>query len=199
MKKLFTLFAGLMLAVSAHAAKFNEGDHYQVLNGPKSSKPIVTEYFSFYCPHCKDFEPIFAQLKTKLDPNVKVQKVHPSFMGGSMGLPMSKAYATMVALKVEDKMIPVMFRQIHDYKQPPKDEAAIRQLFIDNGIDGKKFDGAYKGFNVDSMQKRFDKAFQSAGLRGVPSVIVNDKYLVVTNNIQSLDQYFELVTYLTKM
>ncbi|MFA0071852.1 thiol:disulfide interchange protein DsbA/DsbL, partial [Vibrio breoganii] len=121
-----------------------------------------------------------------------------SFMGGNMGLPMSKAYATMIALKVEDKMVPVMFNRIHTMNKPPRDEAELRQIFLDEGVDAKKFDAAYNGFAVDSMVRRFDKAFKDSGLSGVPAVIVNNRYLVEAQGINSLDEYFELVNFLLK-
>ena len=198
MKKLFAFFSLIMLSLSAHAAKFNEGEHYKVLDLKASKKPMVTEFFSFYCPHCNSFEPIIQQLKQQLPKDAKLQKNHVSFMGGKMGLPMSKAYATMIALKVEDKMVPVMFNRIHNMRKPPRDEAELRQIFIDEGIDAKKFDAAYNGFAVDSMVRRFDKAFKDSGLSGVPAVIVNNRYLVEAQGINGLDEYFELVNFLLK-
>ena len=198
MKKLFAFFSLIMLSLSAHAAKFNEGEHYKVLDLEASKKPMVTEFFSFYCPHCNSFEPIIQQLKQQLPKDAKLQKNHVSFMGGNMGLPMSKAYATMIALKVEDKMVPVMFNRIHTMNKPPHDEAELRQIFLDEGVDAKKFDAAYNGFAVDSMVRRFDKAFKDSGLSGVPAVVVNNRYLVEAQGINSLDEYFELVNFLLK-
>ena len=198
MKKLFAFFSLIMLSLSAHAAKFNEGEHYKVLDLEASKKPMVTEFFSFYCPHCNSFEPIIQQLKQQLPADAKLQKNHVSFMGGNMGLPMSKAYATMIALKVEDKMVPVMFNRIHNMNKPPRDEAELRQIFLDEGVDAKKFDAAYNGFAVDSMVRRFDKAFKDSGLSGVPAVVVNNRYLVEAQGISSLDEYFELVNFLLK-
>ena len=198
MKKLFAFFSLIMLSLSAHAAKFNEGEHYKVLDLEASKKPMVTEFFSFYCPHCNNFEPIIQQLKQQLPKDAKLQKNHVSFMGGNMGLPMSKAYATMIALKVEDKMVPVMFNRIHTMNKPPRDEEELRQIFLDEGVDAKKFDAAYNGFAVDSMVRRFDKAFKDSGLSGVPAVVVNNRYLVDAQGISSLDEYFELVNFLLK-
>ena len=198
MKKLFAFFSLIMLSLSAHAAKFNEGEHYKVLDLEASKKPMVTEFFSFYCPHCNSFEPIIQQLKQQLPKEAKLQKNHVSFMGGNMGLPMSKAYATMIALKVEDKMVPVMFNRIHTMNKPPRDEAELRQIFLDEGVDAKKFDAAYNGFAVDSMVRRFDKAFKDSGLSGVPAVVVNNRYLIDAQGINSLDEYFELVNFLLK-
>ena len=198
MKKLFAFFSLIMLSLSAHAAKFNEGEHYKVLDLEASKKPMVTEFFSFYCPHCNSFEPIIQQLKQQLPKDAKLQKNHVSFMGGNMGLPMSKAYATMIALKIEDKMVPVMFNRIHTMNKPPRDEAELRQIFLDEGVDAKKFDAAYSGFAVDSMVRRFDKAFKDSGLSGVPAVVVNNRYLIDAQGINSLDEYFELVNFLLK-
>ncbi len=88
-------------------------------------------------------------------------------MGNDMAVPMAKAYATMIALDAEESMIPAMFTKIHEMKQTPKNEAELRQVFIDNGVDSKKFDAAYNGFAVNSMQKRFDKQFDASTLTGV--------------------------------
>ena len=196
MKKFFAFTSLLLLALSAHAASFKEGTHYQTLDLPPSSKPVVTEFFSFYCPHCYSFEPIMAQLKEQLPDNVKLQKNHVSFMGGKMGQAMSKAYATMLVLDVEDKMTSVLFRRIHDMKKPPKNEQELKEIFTDEGIDGNQFTAAFNGFAVDSMMRRFDKQFKDSGLSGVPAVIVNQRYLVKTDSIKSLEEYFQLVQFL---
>ncbi|TKG31144.1 thiol:disulfide interchange protein DsbA/DsbL [Vibrio breoganii] len=196
MKKLIALVATMFLTLSAHAAQFSEGQHYKVLDLPASSTPTVNEFFSFYCPHCHQFEPIMKSLKASLPANAKFQKSHVSFMGGNMGLPMSKAYATMVALKVEDQMVPVMFSRIHDLNAAPRNEDELRQMFLDEGIDAKKFDSAYKGFAVDSMVRRFDKNFKDSGLRGVPAIVVNNKYLVEMGGIKSTKDLTDLVNYL---
>ncbi|EKO3573285.1 thiol:disulfide interchange protein DsbA/DsbL [Vibrio metschnikovii] len=196
MKKLFALVATLILSLSAHAAQFKEGVHYKVLDLPKASQPSVSEYFSFYCPHCYSFEPIIKQLKEQLPAEVRLQKNHVSFMGGNMGKSMSKAYATMLALNVEEQMLPVMFNRIHHQRKAPKNDQELRQIFTDEGIDGAKFDAAFNGFAVDSMVRRFDKQFQDSGLTGVPAVVVNNRYLVQAQGIKTVDEYFELVNFL---
>ena len=109
---------------------------------------------------------------------------------------MSKVHATMIALKIEDKMEGVMFNRIHKMHKPPQNEQDLRQIFLDEGIAAKKFDAVFKGFAVDSMARRFDKQFEQSGLTGVPAVIVNNKYLVEDHGIKTIEEYFELVSYL---
>ena len=65
MKKLLALASVALLSFSVQAAKFSEGDYYKILELPKSSSPIVTEFFSFYCPHCNSFEPMIQELSIR--------------------------------------------------------------------------------------------------------------------------------------
>jgi thiol:disulfide interchange protein DsbA len=156
---------------------------------------VVTEFFSFYCPHCYGFEPVIAGLKDTLPETSRFEKVHVSFMDGD-AVSMSKAYATMVALKAEDKVLMPMFTQIHEYKKGPNNIDQLRQIFVDNGVDGKKFDSAFNGFAVDSMQRKFDKQFAATGIRGVPAVVVNNKYIVNGSSVKDIPEYYKLVNYL---
>jgi thiol:disulfide interchange protein DsbA len=197
MKKIFILITTLLLTFAAHATQFSEGKQYQVLKTQRSSVPQVTEYFSFYCPHCYNFEPVIEQLKAGISSKVKFQKYHVSFMGGSMGVSLAKAYATMGLLGIEEKMRPILFKQIQELRQAPKNDDELKQIFIDNGVDGESFEKAFNSFQVDSMQKRFDKAFTDTGLRGVPSIVVNNKYHVTPDaSIKSIEDYIELINYL---
>ncbi|ANU36726.1 thiol:disulfide interchange protein DsbA/DsbL [Vibrio scophthalmi] len=203
MNKIFALFASLMMAFSVQAATaeqpkptFTEGDYYTVIDGPKADTPTVTEYFSFYCPHCYKFESIVKNLKPALADDVTFEKVHVGFMGGPMASSMVKAYATMVVLQVEDRMVPAMFEQIHILRKAPQSEAEIRQLFIDKGVSANAFDLAYNSKAVEAKLKEYDEKFTNSTLRGVPAVVVNDKYIVVANKITSYAEYNQLVNYL---
>ncbi|MDC0610872.1 thiol:disulfide interchange protein DsbA/DsbL [Vibrio sp.] len=196
MKKLLAIFATILVSLSAHAANFKEGSDYKVLDRPHSEQPVVNEFFSFYCPHCYQFEGIAKQLKEHLAGKAEFTKSHVSFMGGNMGEEMAKAYATMVSLNIEDKMIPVMFDQIHVKRAAPKNDEELKQIFVAHGVDAKAFDDAFNSFAVDSMARRFSKDFEDSGLTGVPSVVVNNKYLATPQNVKTINDYFELIDYL---
>ncbi|MFA0413782.1 thiol:disulfide interchange protein DsbA/DsbL [Vibrio renipiscarius] len=197
MNKIFALFASLLMAFSVHAAPtFTEGSDYTVIDQPKSAQPTVTEYFSFYCPHCYKFESIITNLKPALASDVTLEKVHVGFMGGEMAQSMVKAYATMTELQVEDVMVPAMFERIHVLRKAPQSDAEIRQLFIDNGISAQAFDAAFNGKAVEALLQQYEEKFTNSTLRGVPAVVVNNKYIVVASNIKSYDEYNQLVNYL---
>lgn len=181
---------------AAKPGRFKAGEDYQILDTAATDTPTVTEFFSFYCPHCFQFEPLVQQLKQQVPDNAKVVKNHVSFMGGNMGEVVTRTYATAVVLNVEDTMIPVIFDRIHVAQNAPKSLDDVRQMFVDNGVDGKEFDSAYNSFAANSMAKRFDQSFEKAGLRGVPAVIVNGKYHVTPKTVETPEEYFQLINFL---
>lgn len=196
MKKLFTLLTILLLSTAVQAATFTEGVNYQVIGKVQSAKPSVKAYFSLYCPHCYHFEPTIDEVKKGLPEGTDFEKIHVSFMGGSMGISMAKAYATMKVLNVEDNLIPAMFYQIHELKKAPRNVQELHDFFVKNGVDGDEFDAAFNSFIVSSMQSQFDKSFKNAGLRSVPSVVVNNIYLIKAASVKSNEEYLALVKYL---
>ncbi|KEY90048.1 thiol:disulfide interchange protein DsbA [Candidatus Photodesmus katoptron] len=197
MKKIIVIMmTSIIISLSAYTAPFyQEGKDYTILNSEVSREPIITEYFSFYCSHCDSLEPVIMQLKKKFS-HVQFQRKHVSFMGGEMAIPMSKAYATMLVLNVEKQMVPILFNRIHGVRTPPKNNTELRQIFIDEGIDGNKYNKAFSSFIVDSMVRRFDKEFQKSHLKGVPLIIVNNRYLVKSQSVRSIDDYVGLIRYL---
>ena len=58
MKKIWLALAGMILAFSATAAQFTDGKQYITLDKPVAGEPQVLEFFSFYCPHCYQFEEV---------------------------------------------------------------------------------------------------------------------------------------------
>lgn len=196
LKQISTFAITALLAFSVNAAKFKAGEDYQVLDLPKSQTPTVTEFFSFYCPHCYRSQELMKKLEAQLPENVSFNKNPVSFMGGNMGKSFGKAFATSMMLNVEEKISPILFKKIHEQQKPPRTDEELRQIFIDEGIDEKKYDGTYSSFAVNGMANRFDKAFEATGLTGVPAVVVNGKYHVTPKTIKTQDDYNALINYL---
>ncbi|WP_352289794.1 DsbA family protein, partial [Psychrobacter sp. GW64-MNA-CIBAN-0177] len=67
---------------AALAANFEVGNQYTVIDIEKSTTPQVTEYFSFYCPHCFKFEPVAHAIEENLPTGAVFIKNHVNFLGG---------------------------------------------------------------------------------------------------------------------
>jgi thiol:disulfide interchange protein DsbA len=189
----------------AMAADFTDGKHYQTLTTDKSSSSKVTEFFSFYCPHCFKFEPIAKALADNLPEGAVFEKSHVNFLGGLPAQVQSNlSYAYIIAKSVGkgDEIAAKLFDSIHVKKVSLDNITDLKTLLEVNGITGAQFDAALstlpiisKEAAMQAAQERFSKA---GALKGVPTFIVNDKYKINVKEVQSQEELNELVKYLLK-
>lgn len=148
MKKIWLALAGLVLAFSASAAQYEDGKQYTTLEKPVAGAPQVLEFFSFFCPHCYQFEEVLHisdNVKKKLPEGVKMTKYHVNFMGGDLGKDLTQAWAVAMALGVEDKVTVPLFEGVQK-TQTIRSASDIRDVFINAGIKGEEYDAAWNSF-----------------------------------------------------
>ncbi|GAB2926483.1 thiol:disulfide interchange protein DsbA [Hafnia psychrotolerans] len=204
MKKIFLALIGMVMAFSATAAPFSNGSQYVTLDKPVAGEPQVLEFFSFYCPHCYQFEQVWhvsEGIEKNLPKNVKYAKYHVEFLG-PLGKQLTQAWAVAIALGVEDKVSPLMFEAVQK-KQSVQTPDDIRKVFIEAGVKGEDYDSALNSFVVKSLVVQQEKAAADLGLQGVPSVFVNGKYMVKNDGLDTssqdmyVKQYSDVVNFLS--
>ena len=205
MKKVLLALAGMILAFSATAAPITDGKQYTTLEKPVVGEPQVLEFFSFYCPHCYQFEEVIHvsdNVKKKLPEGTKMTKYHVEFLG-PLGKDLTQAWAVAIALGVEDKITAPMFEAVQK-TQTVQTVADIRKVFIDAGIKAEEYDAAWNSFVVKSLVAQQEKAAADLGLRGVPAMFVNGKYQLNpqgmdTSNMDAfVQQYADTVKFLVE-
>ncbi|ATM76198.1 thiol:disulfide interchange protein DsbA [Serratia fonticola] len=205
MKKIWLALVGMVMAFSASAAQFSDGTQYITLDKPVTGEPQVLEFFSFYCPHCYQFEETYHisdAVKKALPEGTKMTKYHVEFLG-PLGKQLTQAWAVAMALGVEDKITQPMFEAIQKTQtvQTPDD---IRKVFVNAGVAGEEYDAALNSFVVKSLVAQQEKAAEDLQLRGVPAVFVNGKYMVKNDGLDtsSMDvyvkQFADVVKFLTE-
>ena len=199
MKKIFAFFVALiLLPLSVQAADFKEGTHYEVVKQTATAKPQVLEFFSFYCPHCFSFEPLMEQIQANLGDEVEIKKNHVNFLGKQMGPVLTQAYAAAQLLQVEDKVASLLFDQLHTQRKAVNGETGVLDIFEKAGVSNADAQAALESFPADGIASQMKRNTETFQIRGVPTLIVNGKYQVITNSVTSTDEFIELVTYLTK-
>lgn len=203
MKKIWLALAGMMMAFSVSAADYSDGKQYNTLEKPVAGAPQVMEFFSFYCPHCYQFEEVLHvsdSVKKKLPAGTKMTKYHVEFLG-PLGKDLTQAWAVAMAMGIEDKITAPMFEAVQK-TQTVQTPADIRKVFIDAGVKPEEYDAAWNSFVVKSLVAQQEKAAADVGLQGVPAMYVNGKYQL---NPQGMDtsnmdvfvqQYADTVNYL---
>jgi thiol:disulfide interchange protein DsbA len=207
MKKIIHAFVLLFLMpLMACAEQYQEGKHYEVVSEQLSAKSEVREYFSFYCPHCYNFEPLMHDIEKSLPEGTTFEKNHVNFMGGaSKKIQTLLTHAMLVGeqLDMAEKVNGAIFNYIHRQRAVFTEERDIRNVLVMAGVDGEKFDKLMKSFAISSKAKLLEKYQDDLGktgkLKSVPTVVVNGKYKVLTTDLNKDDQqgdFIAIVKYL---
>jgi len=205
MKKiLLSLVLTLLIPLQACAQEqWTEGEHYVVVSDDASAKPEVLEFFSFWCPHCYNFEPLVKQIKLKLDSDVEFKKIHVNFMGSAGPDVQDDATRAMMvarALKKDDTLINAIFQYIHVQGSAITGLKDLQNIFIVNGVEAEDFDKLAKSFGVNSMLQKNNKTIDQfrKHLSGVPNFIVNGKYQAKFTRDMNNDDIVNLIVWLSK-
>jgi thiol:disulfide interchange protein DsbA len=176
------LIAALVVsAAPARAADPVEGTDYQAIRPavPTSdaSKIVVTQFFSYQCPHCYKFERSFAAWSGSLPEDVKVERAavaigHPTWVAAA------QAYYALGAMKMVPAIDDAFFSAVHRKGKKLTDEASIAAWVAEQGIDRAEFEKAYRSFSVQLQTRRADEQSRKVRLPSVPTIVVDGKYLV---------------------
>ena len=180
---------------------FREGSHYRLINRNTAIHRInkkikITEYFLYGCPHCYELEPKLAKWLEKND-NVEFSRV-PAILGPTWG-EMAKFYYVAEKLNILEEMHMAFFKEIHTSDKKYLSELAIREFFLKNGVTYENYTAAY--YSEEVRTKVNEARFQSIQLklRGVPAVVVNDKWMTAPYYVKNQEQMLEVLDYLVKI
>ena len=137
----------------------------------------VMEIFWYGCSHCFQMEqPLNAWLKNK-PADVNFKRI-PGIPNASWA-PMAQVYFTMESLGITDKLHSKLFHAIHKEKSlnPSNQKAALDWLVTNSGMDRNKVEEAFNSFTVNTNMKRAAQIFRSSGATGVPSLVIDGKYI----------------------
>lgn len=173
---------GICLALGAEAVELKEGRDFSEINpplAPGKDRIEVTEFFWYGCPHCFDFEPILAAWVRKLPADVSFQRV-PAIFPNNKWTPGARLYYTLDAMNLVEKLHRDVFNTIHVGRQRLDDERILPNWATQKGVDATKFSETWSSFGVQSRVQQARELTKAAGITGVPSVMVQGRYLALT-------------------
>jgi thiol:disulfide interchange protein DsbA len=197
MKKLLVLLFLLVNSAVLQAADYTEGVEYKALSPQPTDtgdKIEVLEFFWYGCPHCYTFEPyIKAWKKTKPD-NVEFVRV-PAIFRPDWEI-QARTYYALTNMGVIEDLHEKIFAAIHNDKKKLYKKATLTDFVVKNGVDRKKFEEEYNSFSVDTMVRKAKKKQTAYKIQGVPSIVVNGKYLSSGSMSGSYDNLVKILDYL---
>jgi protein dithiol oxidoreductase (disulfide-forming) len=198
MKKFLT---GLLLILSTQVmAEAPNSDAFeavaQTIPTDNPAKIEVMEIFWYGCIHCYHMDPILSKWVKTLPKDVYFKRV-PGLPNPSWA-PMAKAYYAMEALGVLDKLHTPLFDAVHKDKNlnPVDEKAIIAWVTQKSGLDKLKVEQAFKSFNTNTKLNRASQIFRESGATGVPSLVIDGKYITSSTMSGSNEQALTTADYI---
>jgi thiol:disulfide interchange protein DsbA len=157
------------------------GRDYLLVQPPQptsdASRIVVTEFFSYQCPHCYAFFPELNEWVSKLADDTVFELV-PVSIGHPTWAPIAKAFYALEMMDKREELDAAIFRAIHAQRVPLIDEAAIVDWVAGQGVDKSAFTSNYNSFSVNAFASRADQTARAYRLPSVPALAVDGKYLI---------------------
>jgi protein dithiol oxidoreductase (disulfide-forming) len=160
----------------------------------------VLEFFWYACPHCYAIDPLVESWKKTKPAYISFSRVHVTWSEGHRAL--ARFYYTLESLGKLDQLHGEVFKEIHVNNNPlvaadPNDAAdteRIQTAFAKKfGISEDAFKKAYHSFAVETALQRADQLVQRYRVDGVPTFVINGKYVADVRSAGTPERLISLV------
>jgi protein dithiol oxidoreductase (disulfide-forming) len=188
-------FAPLSLAEAPQV-----GNNFEAVAQPiptdNAAKIEVMEIFWYGCIHCYQMDaPLNAWVK-KLPADVYFKRM-PGLPNASWA-PMAKAFYAMETLGVAEKLHTPLFDAVHKSKNlnPTDEKAIIDWVTLQSKMDKAKVESAFKSFTINTNLNRAAQIFRASGATGVPSLVIDGKYITSSTMNGGNEQALKVADYI---
>lgn len=157
----------------------------------------MVEVFWYGCSHCYRFEPHLEKWRKNLPEDVVFRRV-PGVLNKDW-IPHARAYFAAEKMGVVDKMHTPLFKALHVSKRRLYTRKSLIGFVNKLGLDGDEFAKHYDSNETDVKMKQAFLLARNAKITGVPSMIVNGKYLVSASSAGSFKRMIETMDYLADL
>jgi len=160
----------------------------------------VLEFFWYACPHCYAIDPSVESWKKSKPAYISFSRVPVTWSEGHRSL--TRMYYTLESLGKLDQLHSEIFKEIHVNGNPlvasdANDVAASERLqaaYVKKfGISEQDFKKAYHSFSVETALQRADQLVQRYRIDGVPTFMINGKFMADVRTAGSPERLMSLV------
>jgi thiol:disulfide interchange protein DsbA len=160
----------------------------------------VLEFFWYACPHCAAIDPMVESWKKTKPSYISFSRVHVMWNEGHRSL--ARMYYALDTMGKLDQLHGEAFKEIHVNGNPliaadPNNAAEserIQTVFVTkHGISESDFKKAYHSFAVETALQRADELVQRYRIAGVPTFVVNGKFIADVGSADGQERLLSLV------
>jgi thiol:disulfide interchange protein DsbA len=184
---------------------WQEGVNYtRLVPGQPTSVPAgqveVLEFFWYGCPHCFAIDPLVESWKKTKPAFITFSRVPVMWSEGHRST--ARLYYTLESMGKIDQLHGEVFKEIHTNGNPlvatdPNDTAGALRLqaaFLKKfGISEDAFKKASQSFAVETALQRADQLVLRYRIEGVPTFVVNGKYVADVRSAGAPERLLSLV------
>jgi len=200
MGSLAKILLGLALAaacVAARAQAISPKD-FQVLDPPRpvsTGESIeVLEFFYYGCPVCYEAQPHIARWLMKTGPGVAMLRVPAAFTESSESF--ARTFYTLGAMNQIARLHWPLYDNHHFDGKELNEEKNVTAWVATNGVDAKRFTELWHSEGVKAQVEAAKKALDTYGVKGVPTFIIDGKYMTSARLAGSVPHMMQTVEYL---
>jgi thiol:disulfide interchange protein DsbA len=191
------IFTTIGLSAASYADTFTEGKEYKAIEQQPTAtgdKIEVLEFFWYGCPHCYYFEPFISKWVSKQPANVEFVRI-PTVFRPEWKVH-ARTYYALQELDLAEKMHSKIFDAIHKDKKRLDNFETMTDFLVSQGVDKKLFTEAYNSFLVDANMRKAIKKQADYKIDGVPTVVINGKYVTTGVMAGSNEKLLVVMDYL---
>ena len=184
---------------SSVGAQYEEGVHYQVLDpqAPLSTSGDgieVSEYFSYGCGHCFQFDPVLTAWLETLPEDVVFDRT-PAIWNDYYGN-LAQTYYTLKAMDLLESLHLPVFEAIHIKRKNLSKPGIMADFLESSGVEPETFAKVFNSFGVRMSLQQAEARGRAYRASGVPTLIVNGKYRIETRGAGSTREMLKVAEFL---
>jgi protein dithiol oxidoreductase (disulfide-forming) len=189
------VLAVMCIAVRAQAVSPKD---FQVLDPPRpvstGASVEVLEFFYYGCPVCYEAQPYIARWLTKAGPGVMLLRVPAAFTESSESF--ARTFYTLGAMNQIARLHWPLYDNHHFDDKRLDEEKNVTEWVIANGVDGKRFSELWHSGQIKAQVEGAKAALGTYGVKGVPTFVVDGKYLTSARLAGSVPHMLQTVEFL---
>lgn len=172
---------GIVLAVACAAGQAQPvpgrdylelSPHHPVSTGERVE---VIEFFYYGCPVCYEAQPHIAKWLMRAGPGVAILRVPAVFTESSESF--ARSFYTLGAMSEIGRLHWPLYDNHHFDGKQLNEEKNIVEWVASNGVDRGRFTELWKSDEIKAQVEAAKKALDSYQVKGVPSFVIDGKYL----------------------
>lgn len=171
---------GLYYTFGSGSGELTPGKQYAVIEDAPLRKPgepiVVHEFFSYACPHCRDFDPMLEEWKETIAEDVRFERIPATF--SPIWTVLAQTYYALEELGALNRNHDRIFRAIHDTGRQFTTIESMADFVDGFGTTREAFLAAANGAEVRARLREADRAQRTLMIGGVPTLVIAGRYVV---------------------